>query len=191
MGIFCPETSVYVRSKFTGGRQGLLDYIGEQAKLVKPEGFQLSELVGPEFSPLDMAGLPALRFNVAEAGGAAWLRMDRLEAIDAPEVPAPLLPFASASQDPSGQPPAIIGTALEAHLAANPEVDGEEFRAAVAADFELYANDVGRDLGLRLRQGEHAFRVRTVPIVRIFHPLAQALSHRAEFQRAQFRHGLA
>ncbi|MDF4003546.1 AAA domain-containing protein [Luteibacter sp. PPL552] len=120
---------------------GLLDYIGEQAKLVKPEGFQLSKLAGPKFCPQDLADLPGLQFNVAEAGGAAWLRMDRLEAIQAPEVPAPLLPYASTSQDPSGQPPAINGTALEAHLAANPDVDGEEFRAAVAADFELYASE--------------------------------------------------
>lgn len=120
---------------------GLLDYIGEQAKLVKPEGFQLAKLAGPKYVHSDLAGLPALRFNVNEAGERAWLRMERLEALPPPEVPEPLAPFVSASPDPSGQPPAIVDVAVEAHLAANPNTNGDEFRAALAAQFNPYANE--------------------------------------------------
>lgn len=120
---------------------GLLDYIGEQAKLVKPDGFQLAKLAGPKYAHTDLAGLPALRFNVSEAGERAWLRMERLEALPPPEVPEPLAPFVSAALDPSGQPPAIVDVAVDAHLAANPDTDGAEFRAVLAAQFNPYANE--------------------------------------------------
>lgn len=120
---------------------GLLDYIGEQAKLVKPEGFQLAKLAGPKYGPLDLAGLPAVRFNVNEAGETAWLRMERLEAIPSPDVPEALASFVSASLDPNGQPPAILDVAVDAHLAAYPNLDAIEFRAAMAALFDSYAKE--------------------------------------------------
>ncbi|SFS11695.1 Protein of unknown function [Dyella sp. OK004] len=120
---------------------GLLDYIGEQAKLVKPEGFQLAKLAGPKYGPLDLVGLPALRFNVNEAGEGAWLRMERLEALPPPEVPPPLVSFVSASLDPNGQPPAILDVAVDAHLATNPDMDGAEFRANLSRQFDPYAKE--------------------------------------------------
>jgi very-short-patch-repair endonuclease len=118
---------------------GLLDYIGEQAKLVKPDGFQLSKLPGPKFAPLDLAGLPGFRFNLNDAGEAIWLRVERLEALPPPEVPADLTPFISIPQDPTGQPPAILEATVEAHLAASPDVDGPSFRVDIASRFEAYA----------------------------------------------------
>lgn len=118
---------------------GLLDYIGEQAKLVKPDGFQLAKLVGLKYSHLELAGIPALRFNVTEADEAVWLRIDRLEAISPPRAPASLEPFVSASRDPNGSPPVILDAAVDAHLAANSGLDGEGFRATLVALFEPYA----------------------------------------------------
>ena len=57
------------------GDYHLLDYIGEQAKLVKPDGFQLSKIPGPKFAPSDLANLPAFRFNLSDAGEAASRRL--------------------------------------------------------------------------------------------------------------------
>src|ERR1700744_128785 len=89
---------------------GLLDYIGEQAKLVKPEGFQLATHSGLKYGPQDLAGLPALAFNVNPDTDAVWLRIGRREALPAPEVPAILAYFMSSSAEPTGQPPALIPT---------------------------------------------------------------------------------
>lgn len=119
---------------------GLLDYIGEQAKLVKPEGFQLATHLGLKYGPTDLAGLPALTFNVTPDTDAIWLRIERLEARAAPEVPSSLSTFMTASADPTGQPPALIPTQIDAHLAARPEVDGEVLRARLTEQFEAYAS---------------------------------------------------
>jgi very-short-patch-repair endonuclease len=118
---------------------GLLDYIGEQAKLVKPDGFQLSKLPGPKFTQSDLANLPAFRFNLDEGGEAIWLRIERLEALPAPQAPASLASFVSASPDPSGQPPVLLETSVEAHLAGHLDVDAPAFRAALAQEFDEYA----------------------------------------------------
>jgi hypothetical protein len=119
----------------------LLDYIGEQAKLFKPDGFQLSNIPGPKFAPLDLANLPAFRFNLNDEGEAVWLRIERLEAFAAPEASADLAPFISASQDPSGQPPTILDASVDAYLAAQPDMDGQAFRVALATQFDAYAHN--------------------------------------------------
>lgn len=118
---------------------GLLDYIGEQAKLVKPDRFQLSKLPGPKFTQSDLANLPAFRFNLNDGGEAIWLRIERLEATHAPQVPTSLTSFVCASPDPIGQPPVLLETSVEAHLAGHPEVDAPAFRAALAQEFDEYA----------------------------------------------------
>jgi very-short-patch-repair endonuclease len=117
---------------------GLLGYIGEQAKLVKPDGFQLGKLTGPKYGPTDLAGIPGLQFNVDEADDVAWLCIDRLEAVPPPEPPASLAPFIPDSRNPSGRPPAIVEEAVDAHLAAHPDLAGDEFRTLLATLFEPY-----------------------------------------------------
>jgi very-short-patch-repair endonuclease len=119
----------------------LIDYIGEQAKLVKPDGFQLSKISGPKFAPSDLANLPAFRFNLNDAGETVWLRIERLEAFPPPEAPSALIPFVSVSQDPSGPPPTVLELSVEAHLAAQPDLDEQAFRVALAAQFDTYAQN--------------------------------------------------
>src|SRR6185312_1494174 len=116
-------------------------YIGEQAKLVKPDGFQLSKISGPKFAPSDLANLPAFRFNLNDAGETVWLRIERLEAFPPPEAPSALIPFVSVSQDPSGPPPTVLELSVEAHLAAQPDLDEQAFRVALAAQFDAYAQN--------------------------------------------------
>lgn len=118
---------------------GLLDYIGEQAKLVKPDAFQLGKLPGPKFTQPDLANLPGFWFNLNNDGEAIWLRIERLEALPAPQATTSLAPFISASPDPSGQPPVFLEGSVEAHLAAHPEVDAPAFRVTLAQDFDEYA----------------------------------------------------
>ena len=118
---------------------GLLDYTGEQAKLVEPDGFQVSKLPGPKFTPLELANLPAFRFNVNESGVAIWLRIERLEALPAPGAPANLSSFISVSSDPSGQSPNVIEASVETHLAGHPDMDAAAFRVALAQEFDHYA----------------------------------------------------
>ena len=119
---------------------GLLDYIGEQAKLIKPDGFRLANHSGLQYGPRDLAGLPAITFNAAPDTDAIWLRIERLDARPAPEVPANLAYFMSFSADPAGQPPALIPTNIEAHLNSRPDVDGDALRARLAEQFEAYAS---------------------------------------------------
>jgi very-short-patch-repair endonuclease len=119
---------------------GLLDYIGEQAKLVKPEGFQLATHSGLKYGPLDLAGLPALTFDGNPDTDAVWLRIERLEAQPPPEIPANLAYFMSCSAEPTGQPPALIPTNIQSHLDARLDVDGEALRTRVAEQFEAYAS---------------------------------------------------
>lgn len=119
---------------------GLLNYIGEQAKVAKPDGFQLSTHSGLKYGPLDLAGLPALTFNLNPDTDAVWLRIERLEALPAPDVPVHLVPFLTTSMEPTGQPPALVPATIDSHIAARPEVDGEAFRADLTEAFEAYAS---------------------------------------------------
>jgi very-short-patch-repair endonuclease len=118
----------------------LLDYIGEQAKIIKPEGFQLSALTGFRHGPHDFAGLPGIHFNVNRDSSPVWLRIDRLESTHAPELPEFLESFVTVSPEPGSQPPSVMSPAVDAHLAATPDLDGEAFRIALAERFDAYAS---------------------------------------------------
>jgi very-short-patch-repair endonuclease len=120
---------------------GLLDYIQEQAKIVKPEGFRLSALKGLRYFPADLSLLPGLTFNVETQGDHIWLRVERLEPQDAPVVRSEIHPYVSAAADPYGRLPELDVAEIKAHLDQNPKVDAEEFRQRVGLTFDEYSTD--------------------------------------------------
>lgn len=114
---------------------GLLDYLVEQARDIDPAAFNLSKLADFRKTFADLGTLPWVDFNVrgdddAEGDG-WWLRVQRLEATRAPQLPEPeFAPFLVVGDDPAGAPPAIKEAALASirnHEAGG--IDGEE-RAA-------------------------------------------------------------
>jgi very-short-patch-repair endonuclease len=118
---------------------GLLDYIQEQAKIVKPEGFRLSEHKALRYFPADLSTLPGISFNVEAQGDHIWLRVERIEPQLAPVVSTDIQPFVSAAADPYGRPPALISAEVEAHIEHAPKVDPEAFRQSVGLAFDSYA----------------------------------------------------
>ncbi|TAL92370.1 MAG: DUF559 domain-containing protein [Rhodanobacter sp.] len=123
---------------------GLLDYIQEQAKIVKPEGFRLSAHKGLRYFPADLSSLPGLSFNVEAQGDHIWLRVERLEPQDAPAEPSEIHPFVSAAADPYGRPPELNVAEIEARLDQDPEADPEDFRQRVGRAFDEYSIDWAR-----------------------------------------------
>ena len=123
---------------------GLLDYIQEQAKIVKPEGFRLSAHKGLRYFPADLSSLPGISFNVEAQGDHIWLRVERLEPQEAPVVPPELHSYVSAAADPYGRPPALNAAEVEAHLEQDPEADPEEFRKRVGRAFDEYSTQWAR-----------------------------------------------
>jgi very-short-patch-repair endonuclease len=114
---------------------GLLDYLVEQARDIDPAAFNLSKATDFKKTFADLGTLPWVDFNVrgdddAEADG-WWLRVQRLEATRAPQLPEPeFAPFLVIGDDPAGAAPAIKEAALASirnHEAGG--IDGEE-RAA-------------------------------------------------------------
>ena len=88
----------------------LLDYVLEQAKEVDPRGFTLKGHEGFLKSALDMAGLPGVDFDLKSEGDHLWLRVPRLGATKAPELPAPAATWKDIivySDDPNGSSPTI------------------------------------------------------------------------------------
>lgn len=115
---------------------GLLDYIQEQAKIVKPEGFRLSDHTGLRYFPADLAALPGISFNVETLGDHVWLRVERIEPQSAPDAPTLLQAYVSGGADPFGRAPAINSAAVEAQLDQDAKVDPAVFREEIACAFD-------------------------------------------------------
>lgn len=85
----------------------LLDYIGEQAKVIDPRAYRLRGSEGTTLQRTDIAGLPGVEFDIKVAGDHIWLRVPRLAA----SKPLPPLekyrPFFRVSNAPDGALPSI------------------------------------------------------------------------------------
>jgi very-short-patch-repair endonuclease len=103
--------------------QRLLEYIEEQAKVVDPRGFCLSNSKGFIRRRDEIAGLPGVEYDIKVEGDHIWLRVARFTPSDAPPVPEQFRAFIRAVNDPEGGPPLLDDTAFRRWL--NKAADGK------------------------------------------------------------------
>jgi very-short-patch-repair endonuclease len=103
--------------------QRLLEYIEEQAKVVDPRGFCLSNSKGFIRRRDEIAGLPGVEYDIKVEGDHIWLRVARFTPSDAPPVPEQFRAFIRAVNDPDGGPPLLDDTAFRRWL--NKAADGK------------------------------------------------------------------
>lgn len=119
---------------------GLLDYIQEQAKIVKPDGFRLSLQTGLIYFPGELASLPGITFNVETQGDHVWLRVERLKSQAAPTVPDILTTCVAVAADPYGRPPVLNAAAVEEQITrSKANTDPTALRADMASSFDAYS----------------------------------------------------
>ena len=85
----------------------LLEYIGEQAKVIDPRGYRLEDHKYFLRRREEIAGLPGVEFDLKVAGDHIWLRVPRLEANTPPPLPEKQKGMFRISQDPNGPLPSL------------------------------------------------------------------------------------
>jgi very-short-patch-repair endonuclease len=96
----------------------LFGYIEEQLKDVDPRGFHLSKLSGFKLNPDDLRYLPGIELDIKTEGDHIWLKVERLEAIQPPQITDKsvhgLINFSS---QPAGAAPTLDETAIQHKIA--------------------------------------------------------------------------
>lgn len=113
----------------------LLAYIEEQAKVIDPRIFRLSNTKEFLKRRHDLAGLPGVEFDLSLEGDHVWMRVQRLHANKPPLPESALAGSIIISDDPNGRPPAINEAALQDHLA-------RALAALPAAEHDEHARDL-------------------------------------------------
>lgn len=98
----------------------LLSYIEEQAKVVDPRSFRLSNNKGFLKRRSSLEGLPGVEFDLSVEGDHLWLRVQRLQATKPPAPNGLLNGIVRVSDHPKGAKPSIDESALHDLLTVSP-----------------------------------------------------------------------
>src|SRR5437588_5224631 len=82
----------------------MLDYLEEWDKLNRVPTFDVAAHQGLLAWQADIAGLPGVHFNLADASGEIWLEIERLRSKKPPDVPSQLAPWILVKDDPTATP---------------------------------------------------------------------------------------
>jgi hypothetical protein len=111
----------------------LFGYIEEQLKDVDPRGFHLSKLSGFKVNPDDLRHLPGIELDIKTEGDHIWLKVERLEAVQPPQITDKSLQgLITFSTQPTGSAPSLDETAIQHKIASlvSPQASVQERQEA-------------------------------------------------------------